>query len=630
MTRTQRTRRTRIEPVFARLGLLLAAAWLGLVLPGPVQAQTEVLSESFSLWPPPGWTITGGCGAWVDTDLATLSNYTGGEGDGALADGTPCGAGVDTSLVSPVFGLPPTADWAELAFRHDFYAATGSPDTATVQIAVDGGAWTTLDTLAGDPLRGPLHRSVDLSAYAGQTDLRIRFRLQTDEPAGPVNHWWWQIDDVRIRFTACASGPIPTVSGGGAACAPPGAELNTETYASYQWRKDGADIAGATLPTHAVTGSGDYSVRVTDDQGCSGESVAVTVTVSSAPGVPEIVGPALSCSGTGVLLTALGGPFASYQWSESGHAIAGATEATYDATASGWYTVEATAVNGCASISSGHALVIDDQAPEVSGADQGCGVVNLSTGPFSSYQWLAGGQPIPGAVDRAFQATADGDYSVQVTSALGCLATSAVHPVAVTPSPVVTGSDTNACPQSTVPLAVSGPYVAYTWLRNGVAIAGAAGPALAVQTSGNYTVVATDGQGCASSSAPHAVTIQFCATSEVSPHAADHPLRLSRLAPKGPALATELMLTFQAVGGAEGYNVYEGTLGSWYSHGAAPGNQCAAAVTDLGDGSLTATVTPSAGNRYYLVTAYASGTEGPSGADSTGAPIPPSQSTCAP
>ena len=630
MTRMQRTRRARLEPGFARLGLLLAVAWIGLALPGPARAQTEVLSESFTLWPPPGWTIADGCGSWVDTDLAKISNYTGGDGDGAIADGTPCGAGVDTTLVSPVFSLPAAASWAELSFRHDFYATTDSPDTATVQIAVDGGGWTTLDTVTGDPLRGPLRRSVDLSAYAGQTHLRVRFRFATAEPSGPVNHWWWQIDDVLVHFAACASGPTPTVYGGGAACLPPGTALSTETYAVYQWRKDGADIPGAVHPTHTATQSGGYSVRVTDEQGCRGESAAVAVTVSPAPGVPEIVGPALSCSGTGVLLTALGGPFASYRWSESGRAIAGATEATYDATATGWYTVEATAANGCASISSGHALLVDDAAPEVSGADQGCGVVNLSTGPFSTYQWLAGGHPIPGAVDRAFQATSDGDYSVQVTSAQGCPATSAVQHVTVTPAPSVTGGDMNVCPQSAVPLAVSGPYVAYSWQRNGVSIAGAVGPALAAQISGNYTVVATDGQGCASSSAPHAVTIGFCASSEVSPQGAEQPLRLARLAPKGPTLSADLMLTFQAVGGAAGYNVYEGTLGSWYSHGARPGNQCDAVVTDLGDGLLAATVVPSDGNRYYLVTAHGAGAEGPSGFDSTGAPIEPSQSTCAP
>ncbi len=188
----------------------------------------------------------------------------------------------------------------------------------------------------------------------------------------------------------------------------------------------------------------------------------------------------------------------------------------------------------------------------------------------------------------------------------------------------------NVCPQSAVPLAVSGPYVAYSWQRNGVSIAGAVGPALAAQISGNYTVVATDGQGCASSSAPHAVTIGFCASSEVSPEGAEQPLRLARLAPKGPTLSADLMLTFQAVGGAAGYNVYEGTLGSWYSHGARPGNQCDAVVTDLGDGLLAATVVPSDGNRYYLVTAHGAGAEGPSGFNSTGAPIEPSQSTCAP
>jgi hypothetical protein len=92
----------------------------------------------------------------------------------------------------------------------------------------------------------------------------------------------------------------------------------------------------------------------------------------------------------------------------------------------------------------------------------------------------------------------------------------------------------------------------------------------------------------------------------------------------------QLRETFERKPGAALYNAYEGTVGTWYSHGGASGNVCGAAVTDLGDGTGRTDVTPSAGDRYYLVTAAAGGVEGPSGYDSGAAQIPAAQNTCAP
>lgn len=113
---------------------------------------------------------------------------------------------------------------------------------------------------------------------------------------------------------------------------------------------------------------------------------------------------------------------------------------------------------------------------------------------------------------------------------------------------------------------------------------------------------------------------------EVSPDGSAIPLRITRL---GGSL---LRATFQRLPGAAAYNLYEGSAfaGSFYSHGGSPGNRCAAAVSDPGDGSLTFDFAPSAGSaRYFLVTAAAGGVEGPSGY-ATAAEIPPAESTCPP
>lgn len=52
----------------------------------------------------------------------------------------------------------------------------------------------------------------------------------------------------------------------------------------------------------------------------------------------------------------------------------------------------------------------------------------LSTGTYSSYQWLDGsGSPISGATAQTYDATASGNYYVVVTGANGCIDTSAVY-----------------------------------------------------------------------------------------------------------------------------------------------------------------------------------------------------------
>lgn len=53
----------------------------------------------------------------------------------------------------------------------------------------------------------------------------------------------------------------------------------------------------------------------------------------------------------------------------------------------------------------------------------------LSTGAFSSYQWLLNGGAINGATSQSYTATQNGDYSVVVTNASGCSDTSAIHTV---------------------------------------------------------------------------------------------------------------------------------------------------------------------------------------------------------
>ncbi len=87
--------------------------------------------------------------------------------------------------------------------------------------------------------------------------------------------------------------------------------------------------------------------------------------------------------------------------------------------------------------------------------------------------------------------------------------------------------------------------------------------------------------------------------------------------PSDPAL---LDLTWGAsCSAASDYSVHEGTIESWYSHNALV---CSTA------GLLAATVTPSAGDTYYLVVPLSADAEGSYGVDVLGIERPPSPSAC--
>lgn len=128
---------------------------------------------------------------------------------------------------------------------------------------------------------------------------------------------------------------------------------------SYQWRKNGADIAGATsasLSFESVQPSdaGNYSVVVTNHLG-SATSVTATLAIetgpviTSAPPARRVGTPGLPLT-LSVGATSAHGPL-TYQWKKNNRPIAGATGATYTLAgftnaAAGAYTVEITDAHG--------------------------------------------------------------------------------------------------------------------------------------------------------------------------------------------------------------------------------------------------------------------------------------------
>ncbi len=289
--------------------------------------------------------------------------------------------------------------------------------------------------------------------------------------------------------------PTATVTAGGPTtfCAGNSVTLTASAGASYLWSN------GATTQAINATVSGNYSVTVTGANGCSATSAATAVMVNALPTATVTAGgPTTFCAGNSVTLTASAG--ASYLWSN------GATTQAINATASGNYSVTVTGANGCSATSTTTAVTVH-ALPSVSitagGPTTFCAgnSVTLTASASASYLWSNG------ATTQSITATASGNYSVTVTNANGCSATSAATAVTVNPLPdatVTASGPTTFCAGDSVMLSAStaAAYPTYLWSN------GETTEFITAMGSGNYSVTITDGNnGCSATSTATAVTV---------------------------------------------------------------------------------------------------------------------------
>jgi hypothetical protein len=136
---------------------------------------------------------------------------------------------------------------------------------------------------------------------------------------------------------------------------------------SYQWKKSGAAIAGATSATYSLTSAavgdaGTYTVVVTNGAG-SVTSNAATLTINTPPAITTQPSAATVTAGSAASFSvvATGTVPLSYQWRKDGAAISSATSSTYTiastkTTDAGSYTVVVT--NSAGSVTSSAAATL--------------------------------------------------------------------------------------------------------------------------------------------------------------------------------------------------------------------------------------------------------------------------------
>jgi subtilisin family serine protease len=176
------------------------------VAPGyRVNLSSPILSETFDTpSTPAGWSTVkrSASGAvWAFNDPGNRGNLTGGSGGFAMADSDFPGAGTvtDTDLITPALNFTgrtaPT-----LRFNSDF-RDIGEEDFTDVDASTDGGTtWTNVYHQTASR-RGPTVEEVSLAAYAGQSNVVLRFHY-----FGTWD-WWWEVDNVTIVDRSCD--PVP-------------------------------------------------------------------------------------------------------------------------------------------------------------------------------------------------------------------------------------------------------------------------------------------------------------------------------------------------------------------------------------------------------------------------------------
>jgi len=310
----------------------------------------------------------------------------------------------------------------------------------------------------------------------------------------------------------------PTITPGGPTtfCSGNNVVLTSNSAAGNQWYRDGNAINGATSQQYTATVAGNYTVIVTTGGCSSTASSGVAVAVDPTPATPTITagGATSFCVGGSVTLTSSSAT--GNQWYLDGNAINGATAQTYNATASGNYTVIVTTGN-CASAASAVKSVTVSAVPaqptiSAGGPTTFCagGSVTLTSSAASGNQWYLNGNTIIGATNQQYAATATGNYTVIATTNSCSGPASAATSVTVNPTPatptISAGGPTTFCAGGSVTL-TSSSASGNQWFFNGTPINGATNQQYLANSSGNYTVKVT-ANGCSSAvSAATTVTV---------------------------------------------------------------------------------------------------------------------------
>lgn len=297
---------------------------------------------------------------------------------------------------------------------------------------------------------------------------------------------------------------------------------------TFQWKKNGVNIPGATSINYTANDAGVYSLTVTETQGCTTSStVSVEVIFPDSFEVAiASAGDYQQCISTEILLNIVQfNAFTSngvvnlvnntygyaYQWYKNNQPIAGATSTLLtvnQTTGNGSYHLVVTIPSIATPIVS-NAISISLGGSNPAVISQTGAYCNTSTtvtfnsnytGTQYTYQWFRNGVAISGATSSSYATNQEGNYYVIVNNA-GCSLTSNTILVSSTSGTITINNPAFDIllpgEEKILTTTTSLSQPTYQWYRNNVLISGATSSSYTATLDGVYKVVATQGTGCA-------------------------------------------------------------------------------------------------------------------------------------
>jgi len=264
------------------------------------------------------------------------------------------------------------------------------------------------------------------------------------------------------------------------------------------------DATGVTLCNVVITPKSGADIIATNVTYTTNATAAITAATS-----------ATFCAGGSVVLNANTGTGYTYQWSNNGTAISGATATSYTATAAGIYTVTVTS-NYCPATSTGVKVTVNPApaAPTVNSPVTYCvgTTATALTATGTALKWYVaigetGSSTAPTPITTTAATT---DYYVSQTTA-GCESPRATITVIVNASPTATitaTGPTTFCDAGNVVLnASTGTGYTYQWNVGGTAINGSTTSTYTATAAGTYAVTIKNSSNCSATAAGTLVTI---------------------------------------------------------------------------------------------------------------------------
>lgn len=271
---------------------------------------------------------------------------------------------------------------------------------------------------------------------------------------------------------------------------------------TYDWIYPGGTV---NTPSVEVFQTGNYSVTVTDGNGCS---VDVTGMVQAAPGpdVTILPSPAVICGGGSIDLTAsaIGGSGGGYVFAWTDPAMNPSAGPVITASQAGTYSVTVTDSDGCTGTQSTTLTVQPNPMVTVmanpvqlcAGASSTVTATGAGGSGNYTFSWTTPGGPVNG---NPIAATQTGTYIVTLTDGVGCTAVDTLDILPGNPLNVMINPDpASFCPGGTVILSVAvsggqGNSLSYSW---STPVGLQSGQPLPASTAGVYIVTVSETNGC--------------------------------------------------------------------------------------------------------------------------------------